>query len=61
MKTLIVTIDADANVKVEAEGYKGKACSLDSKILTDALGVTTKDVKKPEFSMENVANQKIGC
>lgn len=60
MKQIVITIDSEANVVLETSGYRGKQCSLDSKILTDALGVTTKDVKKPAYHQDTVANQSVG-
>lgn len=61
MKTITVIIDTEAKVSVETNGYKGKACSLDSKVIEQALGVVTKDVKKPEFSQDVASNQSIGA
>lgn len=60
MKKLIITIDSDAKATVEADGYKGKGCAVDSKVIQDALGIVTKDVKKPEYSQDAGVNQCIG-
>lgn len=60
MKQIIVTIDTDGKCVVETAGYKGKACSLDSKALEEALGVSTKDVKRPEYFQDRVNSQNVG-
>lgn len=60
MKQIIITIDKDCKATVETSGYKGKGCAVDSKVIQDALGITTNDVKKPEFHQDAGLNQCIG-
>ena len=60
---VIVTIDADGNVKVEAQHVNGPGCRRLTEEIEKAIGRTTADVKKPEFhraerqSNVNTANQ----
>ena len=44
MKQIIITIDKDCKATVETSGYKGKGCAVDSKVIQDALGITTKTI-----------------
>jgi len=58
MKQVIVTIDADAEVKVEAKGTKGAGCAALTRAIEQALGTTTGDVKKPEFYQTEAASER---
>lgn len=59
MKTITVTIDTEGAATIETDGYKGKACSLDSVAIEQALGVTTQDIKKPAYSQETIGQQRV--
>lgn len=48
MKQIKVVIAPDGSIKVEALGYAGQACELDTKQLEGALGVGKKRTLKPE-------------
>lgn len=49
MKELTINIDADGNVAVEANNFKGKTCEEATKFLVDALGKKVDMKTKPEF------------
>lgn len=49
MEQVIVEIDAEGNVKVEAQGVRGSGCAALTKAIEESLGATTADQKKPEF------------
>jgi hypothetical protein len=46
---VIVTIDPDANVKIEAAGVTGSGCKAITEAIEKALGRTVADKTKPEF------------
>jgi hypothetical protein len=53
-EAIVVEVTAAGNVKIEAQGFKGRACSTETRDLELVLGGGTakKDTKyKPEFSM----------
>lgn len=49
MPQIIVNIDADGEVKVEAQGVSGSGCQQLTAALEKALGTTAGDVKKAEY------------
>lgn len=55
MQTVIVNIDADGEVKVEAQGVAGSGCQALTRAIEQALGTTSADVKKPEFFQQQSA------
>lgn len=58
MPQIIVDIDPAGNVKVEANGMTGSGCQAVTAAIEQAIGVTTGDVKKPEFHRTQQAVQK---
>jgi hypothetical protein len=50
MPRIIIDIPLDGEITVEAEGFQGRQCKDATKAIEQALGTTTKDVNKPEFS-----------
>ena len=58
MQTVIVNIDADGEVKVEAQGVVGSGCAALTKAIEQSLGATTGDVKKPEYFQQQSQGQK---
>jgi hypothetical protein len=56
-QAITVTIDAEGNVKVEANGVTGSGCAALTKEIERALGTTTGDSKKPEWFNQTGANQ----
>lgn len=53
-ETIVVEVSAAGNVKIDAQGFKGRACSTETRDLELVLGGGTakKSTKyKPEFSM----------
>ena len=46
---MVIDIDKDGNIVIEANGMKGSECLKESKDLEDKLGVVTKRDKKPDF------------
>lgn len=61
MPRIIIDIGPTGDASIEAEGYKGRQCQLDTEKLEKALGRTTSDTKKPEYfqqaSQQNKATQ----
>jgi hypothetical protein len=49
MQTVIVKVDEDAKVTVEAQGVVGQGCEALTAAIEQALGTRSGDVKKPEF------------
>jgi hypothetical protein len=56
MQHVIVEIDEQGNVKVEAKGVQGQSCAALTKELEQALGTTTADQKKPEYFQRETAS-----
>jgi hypothetical protein len=49
MEQIIVTVDEQGNVKVEAKGVQGVGCRKLTEAIRNALGETTHSTKKPEL------------
>lgn len=52
---IIITVDQKGGLEIEAQGFKGKGCSLATKELENSLGKVTADQKKPEFYQQQAA------
>lgn len=59
---VIVIVDAEGNVTIEAVGFSGPSCLKATEALEQALGTVTSRKKKPEwYQNENVSvGQKVG-
>lgn len=56
-KQIIIELNKDGTVHIEAEGFTGKACEEATKSFIDALGADVKETRlKPEHS---VVEQKV--
>lgn len=53
MKTIIVTVDENGQIEIEATGFKGKACEAATSSFIKALGVPVCTKKKPEYFQED--------
>lgn len=51
MPKLIITVDTEGNVEIDAVGFKGKECLEASKPFEESLGVILERTKKPELSL----------
>jgi len=62
MKTVIIDIDPDGGIKVEAHGFKGPGCEAATKAFEQALGTPGRRTKKAEWfqTVSQTAQQKIG-
>lgn len=59
MPEILVHIDPQGEVKVEASGVAGSGCQALTRALEQQLGSTTADVKKPEFyQQQNSKNRQ---
>lgn len=63
MKELIVTVQADGTVAIEAKGFVGPTCTLASRELELVLAgdmSNVKDEKKPDYYQSLTPTQKLG-
>jgi hypothetical protein len=60
MEEVIVNVDAEGNVKVEAKGVVGKRCATLTAAIEAAIGRTQADQKKPEFYRQEQAHVRAG-
>ena len=51
-KTIIIDIATDGSVKIDTKGFVGAECKEATRAIEKALGTTTADVKKPEFTQQ---------
>lgn len=58
MPQIIVNIDANGDVKVEAAGVVGKDCQALTRAIEQQLGAVAGDQKKPEFHQQQKQTQK---
>ena len=58
-KIVMIEIDTNGDPSVDLAGYKGQGCAAVQKVFGDALGTTTKAVKKPEFNAVVTNKQKL--
>jgi hypothetical protein len=49
MRSIVVTVEADGSIRIDAVGFKGAACTKATEALEKALGKTTSRNKKPEY------------
>jgi hypothetical protein len=54
MPQVIIDITPDGETTVEAQGFQGAQCKDATIAFEKALGTTTRDVKKPEYSQAKV-------
>lgn len=57
MKEVIVTVEADGTVKIEAVGFQGQACEKATRAIEQALGKVKAKTYKPEFRQINIQSQ----
>lgn len=60
MRQIIVIVDSDGNVKIEAVGYKGPACTKATQALEEALGMVKSRDKRPDYYVEEVRKASVG-
>lgn len=60
MKSITVEITLEADIKIEAIGFRGNACEKATAAIEAALGITSKRIKKPEFHQPLDTTQKVG-
>lgn len=60
MKEIKVTIEPTGEVKIEALGFTGNACTKATETIERALGKPGKRTHKPEFYAGNQQQQKAG-
>jgi hypothetical protein len=62
MRYLTIEVDEDANVTVEAHGFKGKGCLAVTEAIEKGLGSSTKRMNKAEFYQTETkpAKQSLG-
>ncbi len=60
MKQIIIAVDFEGNIQVEAIGYKGALCSKATEAIERALGTVTRKTPKPEYYQQNQQTAKAG-
>jgi hypothetical protein len=60
MQEVIVNVDAEGGVKVEAKGVIGQGCQALTRALEQALGDTTADQKKAEYYRQEQNHVRAG-
>lgn len=58
MKSIVVEVSTEGDVKIEAVGYAGKGCEKATAALEAAMGLPGKRKHKPEYQAQNT--QKVG-
>ena len=53
MPQVIIDITPEGETTVKAQGFQGAQCKDATRAIENALGKTTKDAKKPEYSQAN--------
>jgi Protein of unknown function (DUF2997) len=61
MKSVIVEINPEGEIKIETVGYKGNACTQATVAMEKALGSVTSRKHKPEFYATGTVQQKAGA
>lgn len=56
-KEIVVVIDTDGNVSVDAIGFHGEGCAEATKAITDTLGETLSEKKKPEYYEKSIQKE----
>jgi len=59
MKQVIVTIDINGSVQIDAQGYKGIGCEKATQFLENALGTQLKHKRKPEYYQQIKQQQRL--
>jgi hypothetical protein len=61
-RTIEITVSPIGDIQIDAIGFKGSGCEQATKVFEEALGVTAKKVKKPEYQQRSVdqVQQKAG-
>ena len=60
MKAIIVDIDSNGAVSINAEGFRGSTCVDATRFLETALGVIQERHKKPEYNARVRTSQRLG-
>lgn len=58
MPSIIIDITPEGETTVEAHGYQGAGCKDATRAIENALGTTTGDTKKPEFTQSSAKATK---
>ena len=53
-RTIEISVSPTGDIQIDAIGFKGSGCERATKFLEEALGVTAKKVKKPEYQQRSV-------
>jgi hypothetical protein len=58
MKQIEVIVSPDGEVTIDVVGFKGQGCEKATKALEEAMGITGKRNRKPEYHAHEAATQK---
>ena len=59
-KQVIIQVSPDGEVKIDAVGFKGNACTKATAALIKAMGQVTSNTPKPEMYQQQTQEQKAG-
>ena len=59
MKQIIIEVNTDGEVKIEAVGFKGASCERQTAALEKALGTIKSRKRKPEFYQQVETKQNV--
>ena len=61
-RTIEIVVSTTGDISIDAIGFKGADCEKATKFLEEALGVTGRKVKKPEYHQQTTTGnqQRIG-
>lgn len=58
-RRILVTVSLSGDIRVEADGFKGKGCEVATKAIEEALGKRGERTLKPEHRQTPVAVQHL--
>lgn len=60
MKQIVVTVDAEGQVSIEAVGFRGQSCEKATAALEQAMGIVKSKDKKPDWYVQEVGKAQVG-
>lgn len=60
MKTIEIILTPTGDLSIDAVGFKGADCEQASRFIEEALGKSTRSVKKPEYHQQAIGRRQQG-